>query len=403
MRTVFLLFLLLIGMVSNAQTGKEEEKSNVAIPSVSNAPATNSTNSTITSGALDTVSYEIKEIQLKSSDKIELNKSKQKKITESASSQSQVNQKKMEFSKAKTASSTQRNQRTPTSEQQQVMNKQVNDLEEIAPNSFDFNLMYYSSGNYDVSRESQLKKAEEQQPENTDVIKFRAANAIVKGDTVEAKSYLKKLEEKQIIQPETVSYTQDVIISSGTNSTIVTHGFNDSYGAYFNQFNQNMAPNTTVISLDFMQSESYRSVLKKKGYELPKQKTVDVPFLKSFCELNQQKNIALSMTIPKEYFEPIKDNIFVSGLIFEYKPKLSQQSFQKLESLWNQKLNKKVINQFISPLSNSYSLNYLPMLIYLEEYYQSSGDKTKSIEIKSDIDRVRRKTGISNQMKKKQE
>lgn len=403
MRTVFLLFLLLIGLVSNAQTGKEEEKSNVAIPSVSNAPAMNSTNSTTTRGALDTVSYKLEEIQLKSSDKIELNKSKQKKSIESSSSQSQVNQKKMEFSKAKAASSTQRNQRTPSKEQQQIMNKQVEDLEQIAPNSFDYNLMYYSSGNYDVSRESELIKAEKQQPENLDVIKFRAANAIVKGDTIEAKSYLKKLEEKQIIQPETVSYTQDVIISSGTNSTIVTHGFNDSYGTYFNQFNQNLAPNTTVISLDFMQSESYRNVLKKKGYELPKQKTVDVPYLKSFCELNQQKNIALSMTIPKEYFEPIKDNIFVSGLIFEYKPKLSQQSYQKLESLWNQKLNKKVINQFISPLSNSYSLNYLPMLIYLEEYYQNSGDKTKTMEIKSDIDRVRKKAGISNQMKKKKE
>jgi hypothetical protein len=43
------------------------------------------------------------------------------------------------------------------------------------------------------------------------------------------------------------------------------------------------------------------------------------------------------------------------------------------------------------------------MLVYLEEYYQGSGDKTKIMVIKSDIDRVRRKAGISNQMKKKKE
>ena len=357
MRTIFLYFLLFICGASIAQTGKEEEKSNGAIPSVSNAPAMNSTNTIITRGALDTVSYKLEEIQLKSSDKIELNKSKQKKSAESSTSQSQVNQKKMEFSKAKLASSSQRTQRSPTEEQQQSMDKQVEDIEQIAPNSFDYNLMYYSSGNYDVTREPQLKIAEELQPDNADVLKFRVANAIVKGDTIEAKTYLKKLEEKQLIQPETINYTQDVIISSGTNSTIVTHGFNDAYGTYFNQFNQNMAPNTTVISLDFLQSESYRNVLKNKGYELPAQKTVDVPYLKSFCELNPEKNIALSMTIPKEYFEPIKDNIFVSGLIFEYKPSGNQPSFQKLEILWNQNLNKKVINEFISPLSNSFSLN----------------------------------------------
>lgn len=400
MKTVFLLFGILISLVSNAQIGKEEEKVKAAVPSALNAP---SMNSEIINGSLDSVRYELEEIQIKSADKVNLNKSKEKKSVESSSSQSQINQKKNEFSKIKAASLTQRTQRSPTSEQQQIMNKQVKDLEQMAPNSFDYNLMYYSSGNYDVSREPKLKLAEKMQPENPDVIKFCAANAIVKGDTLEAKSYLKKMEEKQLIQPETISYTADVVISSTSNSTIITHGFNDSYGAYFNQFNQNFAPSTTVVSLDFLQSESYRNVLKNKGYELPKQVIVDVSFLKSFCELNQEKNIALSMTIPREYFEPIKDNIYVSGLIFEYRSTNSKPSFQKLESLWNQNLNKKVITEFISPLSNSYVLNYLPMLIYLEDYYNSSGNKLKCVEIGTEIDRVRRKAGISNQMMKKKE
>ena len=99
MRTIFLFFLLFICGVSNAQTGKEEEKSNGAIPSVSNAPAMNSTNTIITNGALDSVSYEFQEIQLKSTKKMDVDKSKQKKYTESSASQSQVNQKKMEFLK----------------------------------------------------------------------------------------------------------------------------------------------------------------------------------------------------------------------------------------------------------------------------------------------------------------
>lgn len=400
MKTVFLLFGILISLVSNAQIGKEEEKVKAAVPSALNAP---SMNSEIINGSLDSVRYELEEIQIKSADKVNLNKSKEKKSVESSSSQSQINQKKIEFSKIKAASLTQRTQRSPTTEQQQIMNKQVKDLEQMAPNSFDYNLMYYSSGNYDVSREPKLKLAEKMQSENPDVIKFCAANAIVKGDTLEAKTYLKKMEEKQLIQPETISYTADVVISSTSNSTIITHGFNDSYGAYLNQFNQNFAPSTTVVSLDFLQSESYRNVLKNKGYELPKQVIVDVSFLKSFCELNQEKNIALSMTIPREYFEPIKDNIYVSGLIFEYRSTNSKPSFQKLESLWNQNLNKKVITEFISPLSNSYGLNYLPMLIYLEDYYNSSGNKLKCVEIGTEIDRVRRKAGISNQMMKKKE
>ena len=43
------------------------------------------------------------------------------------------------------------------------------------------------------------------------------------------------------------------------------------------------------------------------------------------------------------------------------------------------------------------------MLLFLEEYYQSSGNKNKTSELSSDIERVRRKAGISNQMKKKKE
>jgi hypothetical protein len=164
-----------------------------------------------------------------------------------------------------------------------------------------------------------------------------------------------------------------------------------------------MAPNTTLVSLDFLQSESYRKVLRKKGYDIPSQKIVDVSYLKSFCELNQGKNIALSMTIPKEYFEPIKNNIFVSGLIFEYRPNSSESSIEKLEKLWKTDLNKQVINQFISPLSNSYGLNYLPMLRVLENYYQKSGNNDFFQKTTLDIDRIQKKAGISNQMKKKKE
>jgi len=403
------LLMVLFGFCSflNAQTGKSEENSREnttnGIPSSvnnSNAPSVNSISIGVSA---DTAVFELEEDRkLKSSEKLKSKKTVSKDFNEN-SNESQITQKKMQFSKVKVASSTQRMQRSPSAEQQKAMDQQVEEIKNIAPNSFDYNLMYYSSGNYDVSREKELKQAENIDPENIDVLKLSAANAIVKGDTTEALNYLKKLELNQSIQPETISYTQDIIVSSLANSTIVTHGYNDSYGAYFNQFNLNMAPNTTLVSLDFLQSESYRKVLRKKGYDIPSQKIVDVSYLKSFCELNQGKNIALSMTIPKEYFEPIKNNIFVSGLIFEYRPNSSESSIEKLEKLWNTDLNKQVINQFISPLSNSYGLNYLPMLRVLENYYQKSGNNDFFQKTTLDIDRIQKKAGISNQMKKKKE
>ena len=401
----FLLFLILsFAHFIHAQHGENSGKNEPEIPAMNNnGNVFNSTTNFNQSISLDSTVYETKEIKLMESDKTVYKKSSVKSKSED-SNQNSLNQKKMEFSKTKFSSSTQRTQRTPTTEQQNIMNQQVEEVLQIAPNSFDYNLMYYSSGNYDVKRETELKKAAAMEPENSEVLKLSAANAIVKGDTIEAEKYLQILEEKQIIQPETVDYTQDIIVSCTANSTIITHGFNDSYGVYFNQLNLNAAPNTTIVSLDFMQSSSYRTTLKNKGYQLPERQTVDVSYLKSFCELNQDKNIALSMTIPKEYFEPIKNNIFVSGLIFEYKPSGSQStSYEQLDDLWYNKMNKRVVNNYISPLCNSYSKNYLPMLIFLQEHHKNDKDKSKYNQLTSDIDRIKKKAGLKNTSIKKSE
>lgn len=402
----FLLFLILsFAHFIHAQHGENSGKNEPEIPAMkNNGNVFNSTTNSVQKNiSLDSVVFQTNEIKLMESDKSVYKKSTVKSKSED-SNQNRLYQKKMEFSKAKLSSSTQRTQRTPTIEQQTKMNQEVEEVQQIAPNSMEYNLLYYSSGNYDIKRESELKKAESLAPEDSDVLKLSAANAIVKGDTLEAEKYLQLLEEKQIIQPETIDYTQDVIVSCTANSTIITHGFNDSYGTYFNQMNLNAAPNTTVVSLDFLQSNSYRTVLTNKGYHLPERKTVDVSYLKSFCELNQDKNISLSMTIPKEYFESIKNNIYVSGLVFEYKPEGNNTvSFEQLDDLWYNKLNKRVVNNYISPLSNSYSLNYLPMLIYLQDHHKNDKNKTKYNQLTSDIDRIKKKSGYKSLPKKKSE
>jgi len=157
-----------------------------------------------------------------------------------------------EFTKTKTQSSTQKTQRTPTPQMQQALDEKVEDLNEIAPNSFEYHLFNYSSGNYDVSREESLNFVYKQQPGNIEVLKLTSANTIVKGDTLNAKKYLNQLEFKNVIQQETIDYTADVLKSAEGNSALITHGFHDSYGAYQNQLNKNQQTDIDVISLIVM-------------------------------------------------------------------------------------------------------------------------------------------------------
>jgi hypothetical protein len=298
-------------------------------------------------------------------------------------------------------SSTQKTQRTPTPQMQQALDEKVEDLNEIAPNSFEYHLFNYSSGNYDVSREESLNLVYKQQPGNTEVLKLTSANAIVKGDTLNAKKYLNQLEFKNVIQQETIDYTADVLKSAAGNAALITHGFNDSYGAYQNQLNKNQQTEIDVISLDFMQSQSYRDVLTTKGYDVPVQKEVNVGYLKSFCELNADKNIAISMTLPKEYLLPLQSKLYTCGLIFEYRESLDVSGSAILEDLWYNQLNKKVLTVYQTNLSNAYAGNYLPMLLYLKSHYEQQKDFNNLQKIEMDIQKVSNKSGKSSSLKKK--
>ncbi len=326
------------------------------------------------------------------------------KVQPSSINQKVSNQKMListEFTKTKIQSSTQKTQRTPTPEMQQALDEKVDDLNEIAPNSFEYHLFNYSSGNYDVNREESLNIIYNQQPGNIEVLKLTSANAIVKGDTLNAKKYLNQLEFKNVIQQETINYTADVLKSAEGNSTLITHGFNDSYGAYQNQLNKNQQTDIDVISLDFMQSQSYRDVLTTKGYDVPVQKEVNVNYLKSFCELNADKNIAISMTLPKEYLLPLQSKLYTCGLIFEYRESLNVPGSARLEDLWYNQLNKKVLNVHQTSLSNAYAGNYLPMLLYLKSHYEQQNDLGNKKKIEMEIQKVSNKSGKSSSLKKK--
>jgi len=305
------------------------------------------------------------------------------------------------FNTTKKSATFQSNQRTPSPQVQQKLDAQVEEMKTLDPNSFEYNLFNYSAGNYDVNRENYLRNAEKLQPTNKEVLTFSAANAIVKGDTISSRKYLQQLEFQHQIKPETIDYTKDILTSTKDKSTLITHGFNDSYGAYQNQLNYGVKPSVDIVSMDFMQSQSYRKILSEKGYSIPTQKQIDVNYLKLFCEQNSNRNIAISMTFPKDYFLPIQDKIVPIGLVFEYQNAASYNSIEDLENLWFNELNKKVITNYTGVLSNGYAQNYIPMLLYLKNYYDTNQDLGKSTQIEESIQQIELKTGKKVTVKKK--
>ena len=307
------------------------------------------------------------------------------------------------FIQKKKVASNQPRSRSADAPLQEKMDEDVSLLKIESPNSFEYYLFYYMSGNYNVDREKELKLAETMKPSDPDILTQCLANAIVKDDKTSVLVYLQKIKENKLLSNESITYAADLLESSSDNQALITHGFLDSYGVAYQQIVQGIHPEIKLISLDLLQSETYRDGLAQAGYILPSETVINTDYLSSFCSLNNDKKLALSMTIPKDYLLPIQSFLFPVGLVFEYRKdySFSEPSLvARNEQLWNTSLEKQNVYQYKSMESNNLSSNYLPMLLFLKSSYLLNNDVDKLIHIEKEIGTVAEKSGKVSFIKK---
>lgn len=303
------------------------------------------------------------------------------------------------FSYSKQQAATQRTQRSPNEEQQQQMDEAVTYFESNSPNTFECNYFKYVAGNYDTELVGYLEKAEELRPNNTDVQVQMAAYHMIVGNIEEGVQYIDKLLAAKRLDNAVLDYSKDLLISAPDNGMLITHGFDDSYGTWYVQNKQNVRSDVRLVSLDFMQSGTYRQELKEDGFVVPVRDQIDVTYLEELCEANEDKDIAISLTTPKEYFEPIKENLYVSGLTFEYRSE-AVDNFSRNEDLWNNDMEKHLVTDATGDKAKQLSANYLPMLLQLRKVYMTSGQEEKVKEIDSVIDKLSAQSNKYEQVQK---
>ncbi|MDG1333191.1 MAG: hypothetical protein P8P74_12730 [Crocinitomicaceae bacterium] len=291
------------------------------------------------------------------------------------------------FSSTYSTSDTQRTSRSPSIQQQVQMNQAVDYFEVNAPGSFESHYFKYVAGNYNTELISDLKAAENIRPNNADVHVQLAGYYMIEEDVDSALIYTEKLRESNRLADNVVSYSEDILRSVPESGTLITHGFDDGYGSYYAQNSVGVRQDVTLVSLDFLQSDTYKEELKEKGFELPESDVVDVDYLAEFCSMNVEKNLSISLTMPKEYFQAIQDKLYVVGLVFEYHPE-SFDNFSRNDFLWNNSMEKDVIANPIDEKGRQLSANYLPMLLHLRKVYQVTGEEKKLKEVDEVSDQV---------------
>lgn len=296
------------------------------------------------------------------------------------------------FSLVRQNSKSNKFQRTPLAAEQAEMDAKVKQLELISPNSWEYQLAYYSAGNYNLDRSSALEKAHQMNPDNIEVQKQFFSAEYINGDTLNAGNTLSLLSLNEDISLAVERYTSDVLTSCTMNSTLITHGFEDTYGALFNQFNHQQRMDVKVISLDFLQSPQYREKLIGLGYNLPKSTKIDVAYLSQFCFLNAEKELFLSVTIPRNYLDPLSKKLFPVGLTFQHAATPEEDLPIRQENLWFEQLNKYGLNE--GEERSKFAMNYMPLLMYLEAKYVQEGNEVLLLQIRESMDQILGKKAV---------
>jgi hypothetical protein len=276
-------------------------------------------------------------------------------------------------------------QRSPTFQQQMQMDQLVKQLENQDSTAFEYHINKFIASNYNIEMKQQLKFANKINPNDTRVIKHLAAAACIELDTLSLLTNLETQVDRGLLNQEVLSYGADMLSSAPPKGTLITHSFDDTYAALYNQLKFNINLDVTILNLDFFQSSLYRKKISEMEYVVPNSKLVNTQFLADFCKSNATKSVALSLTIPTDYLKAIQSDLYVQGLVFEFDPK--KELIDRNSSLFEEKLTFNVLSK-----ESSLSTNYIPMLLELKSLYRQQNEPNQEKKVDFLIDEIARKS-----------
>jgi hypothetical protein len=304
-----------------------------------------------------------------------------------------------QFENYQYSSNRQYSRRSASAEEQSNMDASVGYYNTVLPNTFESHFYTYLAGHYNTDLYPELQAAAALQPTNTEVKKQQAAYHIITNASELALPEIKELIDANVVSQGQLTYANDLLLSGEEASILVMHGFEDMFAVYYVQQNNAVRQDVQLLSLDFMQSETYRADWASKDLVLPESTVIDTAYLTELCELNSGKSLQLSLTLPKDYFVPMKNNLYPIGLTFRYSPS-PVDNYSVNYNLWKETLKFQLINETASDSGDKWCSNYLPMLVSLRKQLVLQGNTTEEELVNKAILKIGTKTNNPEKVKK---
>ncbi len=279
---------------------------------------------------------------------------------------------------------------------QEKMNENLELMNVVAPDAFETNLFNYWNGHYDSKNANYLLRAAEQNPESKELRQQLSAYYYIENDAQAVDSITTVMVTDGTFCSGQLNYATDLMSSVQANSTLIVHGFDDFLplvnvmGATTYSFN--------VVSLDLLQSSEYRQALTAQGYTVPESGEIDTAYLKLFVEANSDKNIQLSLTLPKEYLQSFLPDLYPLGLTFTLVKRDEDEEYNA--GLWENKWNKEILLKGTNDWGDTWTKNYLPALVTLKMYYDRKGNTEESRKISEVILAISSRSNLKQKVSK---
>lgn len=279
--------------------------------------------------------------------------------------------------------------------------KIVEDMGKLIPESFEYNLCKWMTGGNDLTYLPYLKKAAALGENRPEIVSDMINIGETGRDIPLRDKYAKKWYESNMASPGMLNYNYNVIMGLKPNAILLTVGDNDTYPVWQLQ-SQGIRRDVTVLNLSLLNIDAYRDKIFKELH-VAKWDTAKHSG-KNIYDLNPHraeliKHIAANAnhspvyvaltTASEENTESIEDNLYLTGLAYEYSNENIDNIAVLKKNFEQQYALDYIDNTFYRDISAYHvkclNQNYVVPMLKLYDHYNEAGDLQKQEWIKKKI------------------
>jgi|GEM_PF-2071890 len=240
-------------------------------------------------------------------------------------------------------------------------------LEVNAAASFEYHLVKYMNGNYDLSLSNHLFEAAKLKPDDARLNRELFGYYVLTGNTAKQKEVAATI--KGQFSANSIMYYQQLFLNKKSGFYVFSSD-EDAYPALILQSQGRVSSDLQIVNLDFLQNDVYRKKIQDKiGGMNMKFLGNESAFISALIN-SRSSQVSISTTVSQSYLANSSSQLYITGLTYE-SGVLNQ--VQLLESFW--KTSQPFLKNITLVSSGDKALysNFLPPLLTLYKLKRGNG------------------------------